>query len=136
MKKTNKCIHCGKPLGKNNKSGICSNCQKDKKIIDKKENKYRRIATRISLMDEGETISPSNLFRSIEKMGIGNNIHPNTGRDLLDLHDSLNKVGFKVLRDKDDKIKLIVKTSNKKIEEEDIKYLKEKIDKIYDLLKR
>ncbi len=73
-----------------------------KKKIDKKEDKATRIATAIANMDNGETIKPTALFRSIQ-------IHPNTGRDILDYYDSLKEIGFKTIRDKNRKIIEIIK---------------------------
>jgi len=72
------------------------------KKVDTKENKNIRIAKAISDMKIGEGISPTNLFKNI-------NIHPNTGRDLLDLFDTLKEIGFMIIR-KDGKIKTILRT--------------------------
>lgn len=74
-----------------------------KKQIDKRENKSRRIATAIANLKVGETITPTKLFRDI----VG--IHPDTGKDLLDLHDSLKEINFEIFRDDKEEIKVIVR---------------------------
>jgi len=74
-----------------------------KKQIDKRENKSRRIATAIANLKIGETITPTKLFRDI----VG--IHPDTGKDLLDLHDSLREINFEIFRDEKEEIKVIVR---------------------------
>lgn len=75
-----------------------------KKDIDKKSNKISRISTAIANMSLGETISPTRLFRSV------GGIHPDTGRDLLDMFDSLKEIGFVTLRDKNGKVREILRT--------------------------
>ena len=77
----------------------------EKKNVSKKENKYKKVISTITNMNLGETISPTRLFKEA-------NINPNdTGRDLLDLHDSLKEIGFVILRDKNEKIKAILRTN-------------------------
>ena len=75
----------------------------NKKSIDKKEAKTIRIATAIADMNLGESINPTNLAHKIE-------IHPDTLRDVIDLHDSLKEVGFSTLRDKNGKVREILRT--------------------------
>lgn|SRR3990167_4578942 len=70
----------------------------------KKEEKSRKIATFLANMEVGEAVSPTHLFKS-------NGIHPDTGRDILDHYETLKDVGFKIVRDKQDVIKLIIKTN-------------------------
>jgi len=36
-------------------------------------------------------------------------IHPDTGKDLLDLHDSLREINFEIFRDEKEEIKVIVR---------------------------
>ena len=70
------------------------------KQIDKREDKYRRISSLIANMEVGEMKTPTDLFRTV-------NIHPDTGRDLMDLYDSLKSIGFEKISDKNWKLKSI-----------------------------
>lgn len=98
-----------------------------KEFIDTKEAKIRRIATAIANMEVGDSISPTNLFKSIK-------IHPNTGRDLLDLHDLLSEIGFKTIRDKNGKIKEILRTDEELSVRRDIREIKKEILDIKEFL--
>jgi len=77
--------------------------KKEKKQVDKKEDKYRKISTAIANMGIGDKLSPTNLFRNI-------GLHPNTGRDLLDLYDSLKEIGFETVRGNNGNVRLIIRT--------------------------
>lgn len=72
---------------------------------DKKEDKSRRLSIVIENMEIGESINPTNLAKKI-------NIHPNTLRDILDQFDFLKEIGFETIRDKNRKIKEIIRTNN------------------------
>lgn len=91
-----------------NKSSI-----KKKPRVDKREEKTKRIAIAISKMRPGESISYSTLARNI-------NLHPDTFKDKLDEFDSLREVSFEIVRDKDKKLRSILKT-------EDVFYWKKNI---------
>jgi len=72
--------------------------------LKEKASKYRKIVETIANMEIGETISPTALFKPAK-------INPNnTGRDLLDFYQTLKKIGFDIRRDKNNKIKHILKT--------------------------
>jgi len=101
---------------------------KKKKDIDKKSLKISRISTAIANMDIGESISPTRLFRSI------GGIHPNTGRDLLDLWDSLKEIGFATLRDKNGKVREILRTDESLDMRKDIIEIKKGILELKGLL--
>lgn len=91
--------------------------QTDKSEIDTKQNKVIRISTALANMNQGEIITPTRLFRSI-------GIHPNTGKDLLDLYESLTEIGFEILRDKNDEIKGVLKTDESLNVRKDIREIK------------
>lgn len=91
-----------------------------KKDIDKKSNKISRISTAIANMSLGETISPTRLFRSI-------GVHPDTGRDLLDMFDSLKEIGFVTLRDKNGKVREVLRTDESLDTRKDIIEIKKQI---------
>lgn len=108
----------------------------EKKNISKKESKYKKVVETISNMDIGETISPTRLFKEA-------NINPNdTGRDLLDLYSSLKEIGFVILRDRNEKIKAILRTNeNLDIKKElrdqrrEMIGLKDSVDELKSMLK-
>jgi len=82
-----------------------------KKQIDKKEDKARRVATAIANLNIGETITPTKLFREKCKNPItGKGMHPDTGRDILDYYSALKEISFEIVRGKDQKVRLIIKT--------------------------
>ena len=92
--------------------------------IEKKPSKISKISTIIANMDLGEIISPTKLFREV-------NMNPNdTGRDLLDLYDSLKEIGFVTLRDKNRKVKGILRTDESLDVRRDIKEIKIQILKL------
>lgn len=72
------------------------------KSIDKREDKYRRISSFIANMEIGDVITPTAISKSV-------GIHPDTFRDLIDLGDSLKTIGYQTIRDKNGKIKNIMK---------------------------
>ena len=93
----------------------------DKKLVNEtREEKNKRISTAINSMEMGESISPTNLFKSI-------GIHPETGKYILDLYDSLKAIGFKTIRDKNKAIKLILRTDEELILKNDIRDIKRDI---------
>jgi len=91
-----------------------------KKEVENKSKKIGKIASTITNMNLGEVRSPTNLFSSIK-------IHPNTGRDLLDLYDLLKDIGFVILRDKNKKIKGILRTDEGLDTRKDILEIKKQI---------
>ncbi|MEK7179942.1 MAG: hypothetical protein AAB706_00540 [Patescibacteria group bacterium] len=76
--------------------------RKEGQKIEKREDRNRKIASIIANMELGAKITPTSLAKSLQ-------MHPDTLRDLLDLHDTLKEVGFETLRDKDGKLKLIIR---------------------------
>lgn len=99
---------------------------------DKREDKIRRLTESIAYMKVGDTIAPSTLFNSKE---VG--IHPNTGRDYLDVYEALKELDFEILRNSEGEIKLIIKTEPKDSEKnlrKEITDIKENIKKIMEKL--
>jgi hypothetical protein len=95
--------------------------KKQEKKVDKKEDKVKRVSTAIANLELGESISPTRLFREIA------DIHPDLGRDILDLHDSLKEIGFKTLRDKNGKVREIIRTDESLNIRNDIRDIKKEI---------
>lgn len=95
--------------------------------IDTKENKNRRITTAIANMDVGDSIPPTRFFENIQ-------IHPDTGRDLLDLFDSLKEIGFKTIRDKSGKIRAILRTDEELNVRRDIREIKRELIEVKGML--
>ena len=92
-----------------------------KKEISSKTLKIRKISTIIADMSIGEIITPTRLFKAV-------NMNPNdTGRDLLDLYDSLKEIGFVVLRDKNEKITGVLRTDEGLNMRKDIIEIKQQI---------
>jgi hypothetical protein len=109
---------------------------KKERKVDKKEEKHRRISSAIANMDIGQIISPTKLFKSIQ-------IHPDTGRDLMDLYDSLKMVGFKTIRDENGILIRIMRIDEsidmkKEIAEirKDIIDIKVKLEEVRSLIKK
>lgn len=75
---------------------------------DTKEDKYKRIVSRIITMSEGDITTPTALAKD-------NLVHKNTLCDLLDLFDSLSETGIETIRDSEGKIKFI-RRSNKNLD--------------------
>jgi hypothetical protein len=90
---------------------------------EKKENKNIKIAKEIESLKLGETISPT-------KLALNSQIHPNTLRDLLDLHSSLQELGFEILRDSERKIKAILKTDDSLDLKRELNQIKNEINNI------
>jgi len=107
---------------------VKTNKDKDKKDIDRKSEKISRVSTAIANMELGEAISPTRLFRSI------GGIHPNTGRDLLDLYDSLKTIGFVTLRDKNGKVREILRTDEGLDARKDIIEIKKQILELKEIM--
>ncbi len=82
-------------------------------VIKSKDNKNSRILTAIASLEEGDTISLTPLARRIkvEKNGKTSSIHMNKLEDLLDLFDSLREAGIELIRDKNRRIKKLIKTN-------------------------
>ena len=104
--------------------------------IDKREDKYRRVASAIANMEVGQIISPTKLFKSIQ-------IHPDTGKDLIDMWDSLKQIGFETIRDENGTLIKIMRVNEnldlkKEISEvrKDILDMKVKLDEIKEALKK
>ena len=91
--------------------------------INKKDSKYRKVIETLQDMERGEIITPTKLFKEAH-------INPNnTGRDLLDFFESLKKISFEIIRDKNEKVIRILKT------DEDLEFKKEIRDMNIRLLK-
>ena len=86
--------------------------RKEGQKIEKREDRNRKISSIIANMEVGEMTSITPLSHSLH-------IHPNTLRELLDLFDSLEEIGFKTIRDNKQKIIKILRMDknldNKKI---------------------
>jgi len=96
---------------------------KETKKIDTKDSKNRRVMTAIANLGLGEVITPTALFNSI-------GIHPDTGRDLLDLYESLTEVGFEILRENSGKIKGVLRTDESLNVRKDIREIKNKLNDV------
>jgi len=89
-----------------------------KRKVDKKQMKIGRLAETISDMAEGESISPTALAL---KAGM----KQPTLKDMIDEHDFLGSIGFKIFRDDKKEIKLIVKCQDEINLKTDIKTLRQ-----------
>ena len=92
--------------------------------IEKREDRHGKIASAIANMEIGEQISPTALARSCS-------IHPNSLRDLLDLNDLLKSIGFETLRDRDKKLKAIIRTNENFDTKKEIREMNKKVLDIY-----
>ena len=92
-----------------------------KKETDTKDSKNRRIMTAISSMELGETKSPTSIANISQ-------IHPDTFRDILDLYESLNEVGFEILRDTKGKAKAILRTDENLNVKNDIRAIRQDLN--------
>jgi hypothetical protein len=108
---------------------------KSKDKIDKREEKYRRVASAIANMEVGQIISPTKLFKNIQ-------IHPDTGRDLMDMWDSLRQIGFETIRDENGVLVRIIRVNEnldlkKEISEmrKDILDIKIKLEEVKEKIK-
>jgi len=100
---------------------------------DPRDKKNRRIIEALDNLPIGEPITPTNFFRSIE-------IHPNTGRDMLDLYEGLKEIPFQLLRNKEQEIKAIIRleegeNSQKSIRKE-LTEIKKQIEDLKDVKKK
>lgn len=88
---------------------------------DTQQEKIKRIASELYNMEIGETISPTPFFKRI-------NIHPNTGRDYLDVYEAFKEIGFKLIRDKKTgNVRQIIRTEENLDIKKEIRDLKKEI---------
>lgn len=100
---------------------------KEKSDVDTKEDKGRRIVTALANMDIGESVSPTNFFSNIQ-------IHPDTGRWLLDVANSLKGIGYKTVGDKTGKIRAIIRTDEELNVRSEIREIKKELIDIKGML--
>ena len=76
----------------------------------------------IGLLEDGETITPTSLAKKVS-------CHPDTVRKKLESYEKDKKIGFRLIKDKNGFVKLIVKEDNNTFITDQIgKILKELID--------
>lgn len=88
--------------------------------IEKREERNRKIISTIANMEVGETITPTAFSKNIS-------IHPDTFRDLLDFWDSIKGIGIETLRDKEGKIKLIIRNNENLDEKMELREIQKRL---------
>ena len=91
--------------------------EKQTRIKTSKPEIVKKIAFAISNLKEKEIVLPSTLARSL-------NMHPETFTDTIDMFDLFRDIGFIVLRDREGKIKGILKTDEENMVKSDIRQIK------------
>lgn len=72
------------------------------KSIDTKEDKVNKVLTGIASHEIGNTITPTALAEEI-------GVHPNTLREKLDEYEVAKELGWRTVRDKSGKVRLIIR---------------------------
>ena len=95
--------------------------KKQKPKVKKKSDKANKVLEAINHLELGQVIRPTALAHKIP------NFHHDTLIDMLDLHDSLKEVGFKTLRDKNNRIREIIRTDESLDLRKDVRDIKKEI---------